>query len=72
MTIQLQSVGKVPAQPASNIKVGTRLMWNFGSVSEVLEIVKETAKTITIKEKVLRSDYIGERKLFKNRLVAIM
>lgn len=70
-TIQLQSVGKVPAQEANNIKVGTKLMWNFGSISEVLEIVKETAKTITIKVK-CESGYIGERRLNKTRLVAII
>ena len=70
MTIQLQSIGKVPAQQASNIKVGTILMWNFGTKETVLEIVNETAKTLSVK--IQSGNYVGVRKLNKTRLVCIV
>lgn len=69
-TIRLQSVGHVKAAPASEIKVGSVLMWNFGYTSTVEEIVKETAKTIVIKE-TYESGKTFERRLLKTRLVAI-
>jgi hypothetical protein len=70
MTIQLQSIGKVPAQQASNIKVGTILMWNFGTKETVLEIVNETPKTLSVK--IQSGNYVGVRKLNKTRLVCIV
>lgn len=70
-TIQLQSIGKVPAVTASNIKQGTVLMWNFGQTETVLEIVSETAKTLSVKVQ-CNSNYIGVRKLLKTRLVCIV
>ena len=70
--MRLQGIGNVLGNPASEIKKGDILMWNFGSKSEVLEIVKETRKTITIKEKQVGCSYIGERKMTKSRLVCIL
>jgi len=45
-SIQLQSVGLVKGTKASEIKVGTTLLWNFGATSVVKEITKETNKSI--------------------------
>ena len=45
-TIQLQSVGLVSGTTAGEIKVGTTLLWNFGSTSIVKFITKETNKSI--------------------------
>ena len=45
-TIQLQSVGLVSGTKAGEIKVGTTLLWNFGSTSIVKFITKETNKSI--------------------------
>ncbi len=70
--MRLQGVGVVLGTPAKEIKKGDFLMWNFGYKSQVIEIVKETEKTITIKEKTCESNYIGERKLSKSRLVCIL
>lgn len=69
--MRLQGIGIVLGTPAGDVKVGDRLMWNFGYMSEVLEIVKETPKTITVKTKSLDSDYVGEHKMGKSRLVCI-
>jgi hypothetical protein len=71
-TVQLQSVGHVAAKPAKDFKVGEFMAWNFGYASEVLEIVKETKSFITFKLSSTESDYVGERRLGKNRLVAIV
>ena len=70
--MRLQSIGNVLGTPAREIKKGDILMWNFGSKGEVLEIVNETPKTITIKEKQVGASYVHERKMTKSRLVCIL
>lgn len=40
--MRLQSIGVVLGIPASEIKKGDLLMWNFGSVYTVNSILKET------------------------------
>lgn len=70
-TLQLQSVGHVVGQPASNIKTGDSLMWNFAAVEEVLEIKNETAQFVTVTVK-SNSGYVGDRRLKKTRLVCIL
>ena len=47
-------------------------MWNFGETSTIVEIVKQTAKTITVKERSDRSGNIYERRFNKTRKVAIV
>lgn len=70
-TLQLQSIGHVIGRPASEITKGASLMWNFGSVEEVVEIVKTTAASIVIMIK-SKGGYVGERRLMKKRLVCIL
>lgn len=70
-TITLQSVGHVIANFASEIKVGDSLMWNFGSVSKVTNITKQTDKTVWIEE-TTESGYVGVRRMAKNRKVCIL
>ena len=72
MTIQLQSIGHVQASLAQEVKPGTVLMWNFGMTSTILEIVKETASTIVVKERSDRSGEVYERRFNKTRKVAIV
>lgn len=55
--IHLQSIGKVPATPVSELTVGDTLMWNSGSTSEVLGIEKVSAKFV---ELTTRGSYNGE------------
>lgn len=68
-TIHLQGIGEKEAIAAQELKVGDTLMWNFGYTSTIIEILKETAKSITIKTK-NKDNYIGTRRLFKTTLVA--
>ena len=71
--IWLQSYGYAPAKPAQELKVGDIMIWNFGTKSRVDEILKSTAKTITIKEAYYMGEEVKyyERKLYKARFVAI-
>ena len=69
-SIQLQSVGLVPAIPAGQLETGMVTVWNFGATETLLEKIKETPKTVWFK---IRSDASGEeytRRLSKTRLVA--
>ena len=70
IAIRLQSVGNVLGTPASEIKKGDNLMWNFGAVEVVKEILKETNKTVVIS--ILYNEKLYERKLAKKRLVCIL
>lgn len=47
-TIQLQSVGKVPAVPASELKAGDVRMYNFGSTGLVVKVIEKTSKTLQL------------------------
>jgi len=72
-TIQLQSVGWVPAKLAVNVKVGDTLMWNFGTTSEVVAVREVSACFVEVTEKWEAKPYGGpsetKRKLKKTRLV---
>lgn len=63
MCIWLQAYGWCPAQKAENLKVGDVLVFNFGYTGIVKEVVKETAKTVTIKINTRSGDY--EQKMKK-------
>jgi hypothetical protein len=69
-SIRLQSIGNVLASPAINIKKGDNLMWNFGYVEVVKDILKETEKMLVIS--ILYNGKLYERKLAKSRLVCIL
>lgn len=47
-TVHLQSVGSVPAIPASEVKPGDVRMYNFGSTSLVVNVFEKTEKTLVI------------------------
>lgn len=67
-TVTLQSIGHVLGTPASELKTGDKMMWNFGTVTTVGKILKETAKSIVI-EDIAGDGKVYERMLRKNRLV---
>lgn len=65
-TIQLQSIGHVPAKPAGELKVGDITIWNFGMTEKIERVIKQTEKTIVVEiQKGL------QRRLNKNRLVGV-
>jgi hypothetical protein len=45
-SLRLQGVGIVAGVPASELKEGDLIMWNFGSVYEVGKFREGTAKTV--------------------------
>ena len=66
--IHLQGIGLHAAKPATEIKVGDVLVWNYGGTSTVKAILSETSKTVTIQEECRGNLY--ERRFSKTRLVA--
>ena len=70
-TLQLQSIGHVPAKAAGELNIGDILLWNFGHKSQVKEITKQTSKSIWIKEECLISGDLYDRRFLKTRLVGI-
>lgn len=69
--MRLQHVGNVLGTPASEIKVGSVLMWNFGHKSLVKEIKKETGKSVVVMVE-STDGALHERRLMKSRLVCIL
>lgn len=69
-TIQLQSIGRVKAIPAGQLKEGMKMVWNFGYTSIVKEITKETSKSIWVSTIDSKSGKEYNRRFLKTRLVA--
>lgn len=68
--IHLQGIGEKSAVPASELKPGDIILWNYGYKSRVLEIVKETKKSVVLKTQSCDSLAVCERRFLKSRLVA--
>jgi len=45
-TIQLQAIGHVRAKPAQDFKIGECFVWNYGGVSKIVAVKKETKQQI--------------------------
>lgn len=71
-TIQLQSIGRVNAVPAIDLKVGDTTIWNFGYTETIAKVAKETAKTITFEISCNTTGKTLQRRLNKTRLVGII
>ena len=69
-TIKLQLIGETKGIEAGKLKKGDITVWNFGATSKVVEILKETPKTILIKTQ-SESGKFFERRLKKDRIVGI-
>jgi len=69
-SIHLQKIGQHQAKPASQIKVGDTLVWNWGWTSVVTEIVSETPKTIKIELKASENGQLCTQRFLKSRLVS--
>ena len=69
-TIHLQGIGEKPAILAKELKIGDVTIWNYGFTETIIGILKQTPKSIVFQIKSNNTDYIGQRRLSKNRLVA--
>jgi hypothetical protein len=69
-SMRLQGIGIVKAQPASQIKEGDKLMWNFGAIENVIKVTKQTDKSIWIDITSKGKHY--NRMLSKTRLICIL
>ena len=70
--IWLQHVGYKPAVKAETLKIGDVTIWNYGFTETIIGILKQTPKSIVFQIKSNNTDYIGQRRLYKNTLVAKM
>lgn len=68
--VWLQNYGFAPAKKAAEFKVGEKMLWNFGSKSEVVEIVSES-KSFIIMRSLCSDGNIYESRIKKDRFVAI-
>lgn len=71
-TIHLQGIGEKPAILAKELKIGDVTIWNYGFTETIIGILKQTTKSIVFQIKSNNTGYIGQRRLYKNRLVAKM
>ena len=71
-TIHLIGVGRVLAVPASELVVGDRLMWNYGSVYTVVSIEDVSPKFLAITERDKDGKVWPARRFKKDRLLARM
>jgi len=70
-SIQLQAIGLVNGTPAGEIKVGTTLLWNFGSTSIVKGITKETEKSVWFLTQNENGNFYN-RRFLKTRVIATL
>ena len=68
--IWLQSFGYCPAKPASELKEGDTIVYNFGHTATFKEVIKQTAKMIEYSV-IDRAGKIYTGKYSKTRLVAV-
>ena len=71
-TIHLQGIGEKPAILAKELKIGDVTIWNYGFTETIIGILKQPPKSIVFQIKSNNTDYIGQRRLYKNTLVAKM
>lgn len=70
-TIHLQGVGRVPAIPARDLKIGMRLSWNYSYRGYRVTYISDLSKEyIEIEEKSVETGVVSKRRLKKDRLVA--
>ena len=68
-TIQLQSFGRCPAKPVSELQIGDVVVWNFGATSEVTGFIRETKAQIVVQ--LTDKHGVHERRMGKSRLIGI-
>jgi hypothetical protein len=68
-TVQLQEVGKFTAKPASELKVGDVMVWNYGSTSTVLTI-RHQGKSVYLTQRDESGKEYPERRFLGTRLIA--
>lgn len=71
----IQEVGACMGKPASELKVGDVLGWNYGHTSTVIALLGGTPTKVDIQEEWVKSDGSkdsGVRRMKKDRIVAIV
>lgn len=69
-SIHLQGIGRVPAAPAHQLKVGDQLMYNYGGVYQITKIEDASPKFFRIFEVSTETGEEHNSRVKKDRLVA--
>lgn len=69
-TIHLQGVGRVPATPATSLKAGDQLIYNYGGVYQITKITDATPKYFDVTEVSSETGQENTHRVKKDRLVA--
>jgi hypothetical protein len=67
--IHLQGIGRFAAKPAADLKPGDRVVWNYGSCSDVVT-VKAKGKSIYVTMRTDDGKVWPERRFLASRLIA--
>lgn len=68
--MHLQGIGRVPAKPAADLKVGDILSWNYSALSyEVVAIEVTSAQFLTITERNRKTGAEYRRRIRRTTLV---
>jgi translation elongation factor P/translation initiation factor 5A len=69
-TIRLQGIGLVKGIKASELQVGMRLVWNYGSAYDVVSIAPKGQQSLTVVERSIETGKEYTRTMRQNRTVA--
>lgn len=70
MSIHLQGIGPTKSKPASAVRAGDTLVWNYGATSTVAA-VRDVSRCFIEIDEVTASGYTGTRRLKKTRQVGV-
>lgn len=71
-TIQLQGIGSLPGFPASTLRPGDILSWNYSYHEyRVLRVRDKSPQFLEIDEQNVKTGVVSTRRLKKDRLVAV-
>jgi hypothetical protein len=71
-TVQIQSVGRCNGKPAGQLQPGDTTIWNFGYTYTFVEFTKETKSQVIAKLLSNKDGSIWEKRMGKDRLVAVL
>lgn len=70
-SVHLQGLGRTPAKPARDFRVGERIMWNYGYVSLIESIVPSASGKTLVMGLRKGNGQLNSRRVGADRLLAL-
>ena len=70
-SVHLIAIGKTPAIPAGELKVGDTVVWNYGYTNEIIEITQKGSMLVARLQDPKDPNKVYERRFKPTTLVAI-